>query len=55
MDFTVGIVSRNLATRSNSETVEISRFSGHQEGCGTLGTFWVAQEVPNVKCWISQT
>ena len=28
-DFTVGIVSRNLATTSNSETVGISHFSRH--------------------------
>ena len=37
-DFTVGIVSRNLATMSNSETVGISRFSRHVKECGTLGT-----------------
>ena len=40
MDFTVGIVSRNLARRilSNSKTVGISRFSRHQESRMTLST-----------------
>ena len=40
---------------SNSETVGISRFLRHREGYRTLGTFWVAQEVPHVKLWESQT
>ena len=40
---------------SNSEIVGISRFLRHVEECGTLGTFWMAQEVPRVKLSESQT
>ena len=33
----------------------MSRFSRHVKECGTLGTFWVAQEVPRVQLRESQT
>ena len=39
----------------NSEIVGISHFSRHVEECGTLGTFWVAQEAPRVKLGESLT
>ena len=46
MDFTVGIVSRNLATTSNFVEFRDRRnfmFFKARRGCMTLGTFWVAQ------------
>ena len=46
MDFTIGIVSRNLATTSNFvefRDCQNFTFLRHREGCMTLGTFWVAK------------
>ena len=46
MDFTVGIVSRNLAIMLNFVEFRDSRnftIFEARRGCMTLGTFWVAQ------------
>ena len=43
MDFTIEIVSRNLATTSNSETIEIAIF----RGVGYRMTHGMVKEMPH--------